>query len=524
MSTPHTRAPWRRLVAVVAATALLAGLAGCAIRPSDAAVGSWRPPAAAPLPDLSISTEAPAPPAWPYPGQRLRNDDVGVQARFALLPGDHAFNARVDQLVRAAIAQAEARTGAAYAPQVFPPGAGLGERGCVAGSSRWPVEAFLTDPSTGPAVGSGVGVACDAVGSFGTIAGQTIRTVFGSATDGVTSDTMITLYADVATGGVVEGRALWAEGAAQRVWSEAVERMRRDAGALSAAPLAQPAPEQLELVTAALEHPIVTPDGGLGVVVPPGLTAPELVGLGAPATTEPVALVIRGDLLAATASEVGRAFAGAAGEPFSGPVAPPADGVDCTLVPCVALTYDDGPTGLTERLLDTLRERGAPATFFVLAGAARSRSEVVHRALDEGHEIATHTWSHPQLPKLTPEQVEEEVRGSAKAISEVTGEPVTTFRPPYGEWNQEVLDAAGLPAILWDVDTNDWRGRTVEELTATAVDGSGPGSIVLFHDTHENSVDAAAGIVDGLRDRGFTLVTVTELFGGHVPPGAHRMG
>jgi peptidoglycan/xylan/chitin deacetylase (PgdA/CDA1 family) len=524
MSARATRRTGRRIAAAILVSLLAGALTACAIRPSDTAIGTWQPPAARPLPELSISSEAPTAPAWPYPGQRLRNDDVGVQARFALLPGTHPFNERVDGLVRTAIAQAETQSGVEYRPQVFAPGASLGERGCVAGSSRWPAEEFLANQLTGPVSGSGVAIACDAVASFGTVAGQTIRSVAGSAVGDVTSDTTITLFADVATRQVTEGRELWADGAAERIWLEMVERMRRDAGALSSAPLAPPNAVQLELVNAALEHPVVTADGGLGIVVPAGLTSPELAGLGIVPTAESVGVVVRGEVLAAVGSAVGLAFAGAAGEPFSGLPARPADGIDCALVPCVALTYDDGPTALTARLLDHLKERGAPATFFVLAGSARSRTGVVLRALDEGHEIATHTWSHPQLPKLTPEEVEEEVRGSAEAISAVTGRPVTMFRPPYGEWNQAVLDAAGLPAILWDVDTNDWRGRTVEELTATAVDDSRPGSIVLFHDTHEVSVDAAAGIVDGLRDRGFAIVTVTHLFGGEVPPGAHRAG
>ncbi|MDF2991566.1 MAG: hypothetical protein K0S37_2080 [Microbacterium sp.] len=510
----------RRMTAALSVAVLAFALTACAVRPSDTAIGTWRPPPAAAAPELSVSSEASASPEWPYPGQRLRNDEVHVQARFALLPGAHTFNERVDALVRGAIAQA----GGDYRPQVFPPGSGLGERGCVAGSSRWPAAEFLADPRTGPAGGSGVAIACDAIAAFGSIAGQTIRTVAGPGADGAASDTMVTLYADVASGGVVEGRELWREGAAERIWIETAERMRRGAGALSTAPLAPPDAEQVALVDAALAHPVVTADGGLGIVVPAGLTAPELIALGVPATTEPTAVVVRGELLGAVASETGAAYAGAATEPFQGPPARPEDGVDCTLMPCVALTYDDGPSGLTERLLDSLHERGAPATFFVLAGAARSHAEVVHRAVDEDHEIATHTWSHPQLPKLTPEEVEKEVRGSADAISALIGKPVTMFRPPYGEWNQAVLDVAGLPAILWDVDTNDWRGRTVEELTTTAVDGAVPGSIVLFHDTHESSVDAAPGIVDGLRDRGFTPVTVTRLFGGHIPPGAHRTG
>lgn len=516
-SAPRTgrRTAGAPLVAVLAIV-----LTACAIRPSDTAVGPWTPPPAAASPELSVSSETSASPAWPYPGQRLRNDDVHVQARFALLPGAHAFNERVDALVRGAIAQA----GGEYRPQVFPPGSGMGDRGCVAGSSRWPAAEFLADPRTGPADGSGVAIACEAIAAFGSIAGQTIRTVAGPGADGSIADSVITLYADVASGSVVEGRELWSEGAAARIWTETAERMRRGAGALSTAPLAQPDAAQVALVDAALAHPVVTADGGLGIVVAAGITAPELAALGVAATTEPTAVVVRGELLGAVASETGVAFAGSATEPFQGPPARPEDGVDCTLVPCVALTYDDGPTGLTGRLLDSLHERGAPATFFVLAGAAQSRSETVHRALDEGHEIATHTWSHPQLPKLTPEEVEKEVRGSADAISALIGKPVTMFRPPYGEWNQAVLDVARLPAILWDVDTNDWRGRTVEELTATAVDGAQPGSIVLFHDTHEPSVDAAAGVVDGLRDRGFTPVTVTRLFGGHVPPGAHRTG
>ena len=91
------------------------------------------------------------------------------------------------------------------------------------------------------------------------------------------------------------------------------------------------------------------------------------------------------------------------------------------------------------------------------------------------------------------------------------------FRPPYGEFTPRVLAAAGMPAILWDIDTNDWQGPADDVLIARAVEQPCAGSIVLLHDVHAVTARTAGAVLDGLLDRGFQLVTVRQLFGGELP-------
>src|SRR5690606_34837292 len=88
---------------------------------------------------------------------------------------------------------------------------------------------------------------------------------------------------------------------------------------------------------------------------------------------------------------------------------------------------------------------------------------------------------------------------------------------PYGEYDERVLRVAGLPAILWTVDTRDWAGPADEVLLQRSIDEPNPGGIVLFHDIHERTVRLAPEIIAGLRDRGFTMVTLRQLFDGNLP-------
>jgi peptidoglycan/xylan/chitin deacetylase (PgdA/CDA1 family) len=194
-------------------------------------------------------------------------------------------------------------------------------------------------------------------------------------------------------------------------------------------------------------------------------------------------------------------------------------------VTCVALTFDDGPSEFTAGILDELDRRGALATFFAMGEKAAPYREILTRMTAEGHEVGNHTWNHPHLPTLLPAQITAQIADSSRALADASGQPMRMFRPPYGEFNPSVLQAAGLPAILWDVDTLDWQGPADDVLLSRAVDQPGPGSIVLMHDLQPGTARNAGAIIDGLLDRGFTLVTVEQLFDGVLPSsGAWRHG
>ncbi|WP_243717491.1 polysaccharide deacetylase family protein [Actinomadura sp. KC345] len=193
---------------------------------------------------------------------------------------------------------------------------------------------------------------------------------------------------------------------------------------------------------------------------------------------------------------------------------PPPRKIDCDRVKCVSLTFDDGPGPHTARLLDTLKVRGVRATFFMLGEVVQQHAGVVRRMALEGHEVANHTWSHPDLTGLSPKEVRSQIERTQKAIRNASGVAPTLMRPPYGATNDEVGRLVGMPQILWSVDTRDWQFRSVGRDAKVGITKPERGGIVLYHDVHKESVDSIPKVVVGLKKRGFTLVTVTEMFRG----------
>jgi peptidoglycan/xylan/chitin deacetylase (PgdA/CDA1 family) len=189
---------------------------------------------------------------------------------------------------------------------------------------------------------------------------------------------------------------------------------------------------------------------------------------------------------------------------------------DCDVKRCVALTYDDGPGLPTPRLLDILARHHAPATFFLVGEMVKWRPATARRTARAGHEIGVHTWDHSDLTRLSARQIESQLTRTYDIIRRVTGVRATLMRPPYGSTNRLVSRIAGrlgLAQILWDVDTADWRDRNAALVASRAINRAHRNSIILMHDIRPTTVDAAARIIRGLRHRGFTLVTVTELLG-----------
>ena len=135
--------------------------------------------------------------------------------------------------------------------------------------------------------------------------------------------------------------------------------------------------------------------------------------------------------------------------------------------------------------------------------------------MDNGHEIANHTWSHAYLSKVSREKANDQLSRANEAIRKATGVTPTIMRPPGGFINNDVAqwmnNKFGFKTIMWDVDTNDWRKPGTAAIISRAVKGARPGSIILVHDIHAPTVAAIDGIVKGLHARGYQLVTVSEL-------------
>ena len=184
--------------------------------------------------------------------------------------------------------------------------------------------------------------------------------------------------------------------------------------------------------------------------------------------------------------------------------------------PYIAMTFDDGPhSTLTPKLLDILKERNIKVTFFVIGKNAQDNPDILKREAAEGHEIANHSWSHPDLAKLPQDTMRSEISRTQDAITNAIGKPVTLLRPPYGALNptqrQYVHDSYGYRIILWDVDPLDWRRPGASVVSERILKGVKPGSIILSHDIHPGTIEAMPATLDALIARGFQFVTVSEL-------------
>lgn len=194
--------------------------------------------------------------------------------------------------------------------------------------------------------------------------------------------------------------------------------------------------------------------------------------------------------------------------------------------PLLALTFDDGPSAYTNRLLDALEQHGARATFFVTGSTIGKRSGTVKRIVNDGHEIANHGWSHTDFTTLSKEAVSSELKKTNNKIRELTGFKCKLARPPYGAYNDTVKQAGkdvGMAYILWSYDTLDWKTKDAQAVYDAVMSGAKDGRIILCHDLHKTTVDAMEAAIPALIEEGYQLVTVSELLtarGGSINAGS----
>lgn len=178
-----------------------------------------------------------------------------------------------------------------------------------------------------------------------------------------------------------------------------------------------------------------------------------------------------------------------------------------------ALTFDDGPwPESTRQILRVLQENNVKATFFMVGQEVTRRPEIAREVLAAGHAIGNHSWDHPSRPRDPIMQVQ---RTNA-AIKRVIGFTPTSFRPPYGIVAKMAREAQreGDPVLLWSADSVDWSRPGVGKIVSRILNQARPGGISLMHDgggNREQSVEALPMIIAGLKERGYTLVTIPEL-------------
>lgn len=178
----------------------------------------------------------------------------------------------------------------------------------------------------------------------------------------------------------------------------------------------------------------------------------------------------------------------------------------------IAFTFDDGPGGYTDKLVNALDKYHSKATFFVLGNRVNAYKKQLKHAFDLGMEIGSHTWAHKNLILLPKSGVKSEILKARNTIRNVIGENPTVLRPPYGNSNQTVSKYAGVPMIYWSVDTEDWKHKNVKYISQYIIKHARDGEIILLHDIHQTSVNGFIKALPTLRKQGFELVTVSELY------------
>ena len=179
--------------------------------------------------------------------------------------------------------------------------------------------------------------------------------------------------------------------------------------------------------------------------------------------------------------------------------------------PMIALTFDDGPGKYTDKLLDCLEENNAKATFFMLGQCVEQYPDIPKRMKELGCELGNHSYSHPQLTSLSLDQVTDQFEKTNNLLEESTGSPATVGRTPYGAQDETICTATGLPCFMWSLDTEDWAKMNADAEYDSVIGHVSDGEIVLMHDSHEPSVEAAIRIIPELIKQGYKLVTVSEL-------------
>lgn len=182
--------------------------------------------------------------------------------------------------------------------------------------------------------------------------------------------------------------------------------------------------------------------------------------------------------------------------------------------PVVALTFDDGPSAHTDRLLDIFAKYGGKGTFFVVGNLIDSRKSTMIRIAAEGHEIGNHSWNHRQFTNLSDDEMKDQIMMTRAKIYDVTGFNCKIVRPPYGACNDSVRamgEKLGVAYVNWSVDTLDWKTKNADAVYNEIMKDVSDGVIILCHDLHKTTVDAMERVIPALIKKGYQLVTVSQL-------------
>ena len=181
----------------------------------------------------------------------------------------------------------------------------------------------------------------------------------------------------------------------------------------------------------------------------------------------------------------------------------------------IAISFDCAwGTEHTDAILKALDQNDVRCTFFMVEFWTEKYPEYVKKIDEAGHEIGTHSKTHPYMSKLSEAEIRAELSSSSEAIPAVTGKKVDLFRPPYGDYDNLVIDTAksmGIYSIQWDVDSLDWKDLSATDIAMRIINGVKPGSIILCHNNGLHTAEALPLIFSTLQNRGYEFVPIGEL-------------
>jgi peptidoglycan/xylan/chitin deacetylase (PgdA/CDA1 family) len=182
--------------------------------------------------------------------------------------------------------------------------------------------------------------------------------------------------------------------------------------------------------------------------------------------------------------------------------------------PVIALTFDDGPNdSYTIKILDILYENKSTATFFINGMNIDGNEDILRKIVKEGNEIGNHTYDHADLTQLKEDEIKKQINKTQKQVNKVLGDyKLLNVRPPYGRYNEKVLNAIDFPVSLWTLDSHDWETENSEDIYKLVVNSAKDLDVIVMHDSSEYTVDAVRKIIPELREKGFQFVTLTQLY------------
>lgn len=181
----------------------------------------------------------------------------------------------------------------------------------------------------------------------------------------------------------------------------------------------------------------------------------------------------------------------------------------------VAITFDDGPNkDTTEKYLKILADNGVKASFFMLGKSVQAYPDLAKKVESEGHDVLSHFYQHAILPKLDEASLQNDFEQVNTIFKSVLGHTPKFMRPPYGNYNDTTLATSrkyGQIPIYWSIDTNDWRGRSTENMVETITSHLSDGAIILMHEGKSNTLEALPAIIKAIKDAGYTIVPLSEM-------------